>query len=290
MTRLLALLLLIAAAPAGDPLLKPVAADSAARWLSSQTPAKIWGNTYAVGFKGLSVSLIRTSAGLILIDGALPQAVPAIEANIRQLGFDPKDIRLILSTEPHYDHASGIAALARDSGAAVIASAPAAAVLRQGHTDAADPQAAWLIDYPPVARVRTVRDGEVIRLGDVKVTARATPGHTAGSMSWTWTSCEGAACKSVVFASSLNPIAADGWSFADPAHKAVVDSFRHSFGVVATLPCDILLSAHPDNSGGDVKYARLLESRDPNAFVDPGACRAYADKARAALDAKLAAK
>src|ERR1700761_8661112 len=118
-----------------DPLLRPIAPDYAARWLTPQAPVRVYGNAWLVGFGGLSVGLIKTDAGLILIDGALPQSVGAVEANIRTLGFDPKQIRYILSTEPHYDHASGIAALARDSGATVIASVPAAKVLRQGHSD-----------------------------------------------------------------------------------------------------------------------------------------------------------
>lgn len=271
-----------------DPLLRPIAAEYAARWLTPQAPIRVYGNSYLVGFAGLSVGLIKTDAGLILIDGALPQSVGAVEANIRALGLDPKQIRYILSTEPHYDHASGIAALARDSGATVIASVPAARVLRQGHSDGDDPQAAILASYPPIARVRGVRDGEQIRLGSTVVTARATPGHTFGSMSWTWRSCEGRRCLNMVFASSLNPVSADDWRFTDPAHRAIVTAFRHSFDVVRRLPCDVLLTAHPDQSGGDAKYAQFQREPVPNPYVDAGACRAYADKFAALLAARLA--
>src|SRR5512139_1745153 len=97
------------AVPAGahgtdDPLIRPIAPESSARWLQPQPPTRIFGNTWLVGFGGLNVALIRTSAGLILIDGALPQAAPAIQENIRRLGFDVSDVKLILSTEPHFDH------------------------------------------------------------------------------------------------------------------------------------------------------------------------------------------
>ncbi|MFZ8510109.1 MBL fold metallo-hydrolase, partial [Staphylococcus aureus] len=85
---------------------------------------RIYGNTYLVGFRKMNVALIDTGAGLILIDAALPQSVAAVEANIRTLGFKLRDVKFILSTEPHYDHAGGLAALARDSGATIIASAP----------------------------------------------------------------------------------------------------------------------------------------------------------------------
>jgi len=271
-----------------DPLLRPIAADYAARWLTPQAPVRVYGNSYLVGFAGLNVGLIKTDAGLILIDGALPQSVGAVEANIRALGFDPKQIRYILSTEPHYDHASGIAALARDSGATVIASVPAAKVLRQGHSDGDDPQAAILDAYPPIAHVLGVRDGARIRLGGTVVTARATPGHTFGSMSWTWASCEGRRYLNMVFAASLNPVSADGWRFSDPAHRPLLTALRHSFAVMRRLPCDVLLTAHPDQSGGDVKYATMQRRAVPNPYLDAGACRAYADKFAALLATRLA--
>lgn len=271
-----------------DPLLRPVAPDSAARWLKPQAPARIFGNTYLVGFAGLNVGLIKTDAGLILIDGALPQAVGAIEANIRRLGFDPKQIKYILSTEPHFDHASGIAALARDSGATVIASVPAAKVLRQGHSDADDPQAAWLLPFPAVGNVRGMGDGAQLRLGGTVITARATPGHTFGSMSWTWRSCEGRRCATMVFASSLNPIAADGYRFSDPAHAAIVAAFHRTYAVMRRMPCDVLLTAHPEPSGGDVKYAQLQRQPVPNPYFDPAACRTYADESAQLLAARLA--
>lgn len=270
-----------------DPLLRPVAPDSAARWLTPQKPARIFGNTYLVGFGGLNVGLIRTDAGLILIDGALPQAVPAIEANIRQLGFRLRDVKLILSTEPHFDHAGGLAALSRDTGAPVLAGAAAVQVLRQGRTDAGDPQAAWLAEFPAVRNVRAVRPGEKLRLGRTVITAVATPGHTAGSTSWSWRSCEAGRCLDMVFASSLNPIAADGWRFSDPAHSMNVTAFRHSFTTLRGLPCGILLTAHPDQSGGDVKFRALETGASPNPFIDPRACRDYADKYERLLAERL---
>lgn len=273
--------------PAHDPLLQPIAPEYASQWLAVEIPTRIHGNTFSVGFGGLTVVLISTSDGLVLVDGALPQAVPAIEDNIRRLGFRIEDVKYILSTEPHYDHAGGLAALARDTGATVVASPAAAAVLQRGRSGADDPQAAWLEAFPPVERVRALRDGEVLRLGDVAITARATPGHTPGSMSWSWRSCEGEACKEVVFGSSLNPISADGYRFTDPANRALLDGFRATFASLRAMPCDILLTAHPSQSGGDEHMAHLRQGVTPNPFIDPNACRAYADKYEALLDRRL---
>lgn len=270
-----------------DPLLRPIAADYAKRWLDPTPPVRIFGNLYLVGFGGLNVGLIKTSAGLILIDGAVPQAVERIEANIASLGFKVRDIKYILSTEPHYDHASGIAALARDSGATVLSSAFAARELRAGKADPSDPQASVLESFPAPARIRAMKDGETIRFGDTVVTAVATPGHTLGSTSWTWRSCEGRDCKAAVFSASINPTSPDGYRFSDPAHAAILDAYRGSFHTFRTMKCDILITAHPQQSDGDVKLAAFLRAPTPNPFIDPAACKVYADKHEALLTARL---
>lgn len=273
--------------PAHDPLLQPIAPEYARRWLGVEAPIRLYGNTYLVGFSGLDVALIATSDGLILIDGAVPQAVMDIEANIRRLGFRVEDVKYILSTEPHYDHAGGLAALARDSGATVIASPAAAAVLRRGRSGADDPQFSTVLAFPAVERVRALQDGEILRLGEVEITARATPGHTPGSMSWSWRSCEAGDCKTVVFGSSLNPITSGAYRYSDPANRALLDGFRATFESLRAMPCDILLSAHMEQSGGDVRLAQLRQGVEPNPFIDPTACRAYVDKHEALLERRL---
>lgn len=219
---LIALALLAPRLQQDDPFTRPIAPKAAAKWLGPQAPIRVFGNSYLVGFQGMNVALIDTGKGLILIDGALPQSVRDVEANLARLGYPIQDVKLILSTEPHFDHAGGLAALARDSGATVLAGSWAAAALKRGMSSPDDPQFAWLPPFPAVSWVRAVQDGEAIRLGSVTVTARATPGHTPGSMSWSWRSCEGRRCRAMVFASSLNPIAADGYRFSK--HPEVVAS------------------------------------------------------------------
>jgi metallo-beta-lactamase class B len=261
---------------ADDPLTRPMATERAARWLAPVPAEKIFGNTYLVGFAGLSVVLIDTGAGLVLIDGALPQAAPMILANVRRLGFDPADIKFILSTEPHYDHSGGLAALARDTGATVVASARGADGLRAGAHLEDDPQLAYGGVWPAVAQVRVVADGEVIQLGHTAITARATPGHTMGSMSWSWQACEGETCKAVVFAASLNPVSADGYRYTAPASAPIVDGFAATYRLMDGLDCDILISAHPDNAG----EGRYNER--------PGACRTYVERSRGLLATRIA--
>ncbi|HET6526695.1 subclass B3 metallo-beta-lactamase [Sphingopyxis sp.] len=266
--------------PAVDPLTRPIESSHAAQWLAPAEPEKVFGKTYLVGFAGMSVALIDTGDGLILVDGALPQAAPAILANVRGLGFDPKDIKFILSTEPHFDHAGGLAALARDTGATVVASERGAEGLRAGRHAKDDPQLAYGGSWPAVERVRVMRDGEVLTLGKTAITAVATPGHTMGSMSWRWPACAeengGSTCKTVVFASSLNPVSAEGYRFTAPAGAPFVEGFAASYRKMDAMPCDILIAAHPDNAGSGRYNDR------------PGACRAYADRSRKLLVKRLA--
>ncbi|MBE1526551.1 metallo-beta-lactamase class B [Sphingopyxis sp. OAS728] len=265
----------VAGAVADDPLTRPLAVERAKEWLAPLPPEKLFGNSYLVGFGGLSVALIDTGDGLVLVDGALPQAAPAILANVRTLGFDPKDIKFILSTEPHWDHAGGLAALARDTGATVVASARGAEGLRSGRHAKDDPQLGYGGSWPAVTRLRVVKDGEVLKLGKTAITAVATPGHTMGSMSWRWQACEGTACKTIVFASSLNPVSADGYRFTSKAGAPIVKGFEQSYRKMDATPCDVLISAHPDNAG-------------TGRFNDkPGACRAYVDRSRKKLETRL---
>ena len=261
---------------ADDPLTRPMATERAERWLAPLPPERLFGNSYLVGFSGLSVALIDTGAGLVLIDGALPQAAPAILDNVRSLGFDPADIKYILSTEPHYDHGGGLAALSRDTGATVVASARGADGLRAGALLEDDPQLAYGGVWPRVTRIRVVADGEVIQLGHTAITAHATPGHTTGSMSWSWQACEGETCKAIVFAASLNPVSADGYRYTAPSSAAIVEGFAATYALMDGLACDLLISAHPDNAG-EGRYSDK-----------PGACRTYVQRSRGLLATRLA--
>jgi metallo-beta-lactamase class B len=269
-----------------DPLLRPIAQDYAAQWLKPQTPVRMHGQSYYVGFEGLAVVLVRTSAGLILIDGGVPQSVRATQANIRKLGFDPKQIKYIFVTEPHWDHAGGVAALARDSGATVIAGQAAVEELRRGNVGKDDPQASIHAPMPGVSRIRGVRDGEAVRIGGVSIVARATPGHTAGSTSWQWQSCEGKACATFVFSASINPVSDDHYRFTD--HPERVALLRRGATALAGLRCDIAIPSHPGTNDTLKHFAALARSRTPNPMIEQGACKALATTYTERLDKRLA--
>lgn len=254
-------------------------------WSDPARPAHVFGNTWYVGTCGISVILITSAVGHVLIDGATEEAAPSIEANIRALGFRVEDVKFILSSHEHLDHAGGIARLQKDSGAAVVAREPGATTLERGTNDRSDPQFGVLHGFAPINAIRRIKDDEKISLGDLSLAAHATPGHTAGSTSWTWKSCESGDCRNIVYADSLTAVSADDYHFSDEqAHPGVVAGFRKAFKVVANLPCDILMTPHP---GASDLFARLGPGAT-EALIDPAACLRYAEGAANAFDARLA--
>jgi metallo-beta-lactamase class B len=261
-------------------------------WNKAVDPYKVFGNTYYVGAAGVSAVLITNGGGSILLDGGLPQTAPLIDASIRKLGFKTEDIRLIVNSHAHYDHSGGIAALQRLSGAAVAASPAGTRALEQGEPTKDDPQYGFgraANAFPPVKNVRAVGDGETLRVGDLAVTAHHTPGHTPGATTWSWRSCEGSTCYAIVYADSLNAVSSDGFRFTGGAGTpSLVDTFRQSIAKVAALPCDIILSVHPNGTDMDGKVKKRREHAKPDPFVNPNGCRAYAKGAAARLDARVA--
>lgn len=231
----------------------PHVCDSCDAWNKPRAPHRIFGNSFYVGTDGLSAVLITSNEGHVLIDGALQQSAPLIDQSIRQLGFKTSDVKYILNSHPHYDHAGGIAALQRFTGATVLSSPHGIGVLGAGAPGPDDPQYGYgqSMKFPPVKNLRAIKDGETLRLGDIAITAHHTPGHTPGGVTWAWRSCEGSDCKSLVFADSLTAVSAPGFRYtADPAHPSRIDEFRRTIAKVAALPCDIVIAAHPQASVG----------------------------------------
>jgi len=257
---------------------------AASDWNTPQEPFALSSDSYYVGTRGLSSVLIASKEGHILIDGATAEAAPLIAANVRKLGFKVEDIRIILNSHEHMDHAGGIAELQRLSGADVKATPAAAPVLRSGQASRGDPQYGSVTAMAPVARVSVVRDGETVKLGPLAVTLHATPGHTQGGSTWTWRSRAAGKTVDMVYADSLTAIGAGAFRYSgDPAYPTARRDIERSIAIVAALPCDVLVSAHPEAGG-------LWQRQAAGALVDKGACRAYADKGRAWLAKTLAAE
>jgi len=280
-----ALLGLVLAAPATvarqDADEHPKQCGNCADWNAQHTPFKIYGNTYYVGVNGLSTVLITSKQGHILIDGGLPQSAAIIAGNIKALGFDVKDVKWLLNSHAHFDHAGGLAALQRLSGARVAASSESRTALLKGGVLSHDPQAGYgeFMAFPALMRIKTVNDGDSLVAGNTVVTAVFTPGHSPGGTSWAWPSCEAGRCLNIVFGDSLNPVSHDSYRFS--AHPDYLATFRQSIATMRNLKCDILISAHPG-------FSHVFEYAKTGTFINPKACQDYADDAAARLNQRLA--
>ena len=154
----------------------------------------------------------------------------------------------------------------------MAASASTAQALQRGENTPDDPQFGFgraANGFPPVKDAQVVGNNEVVRVGDLAVTAHLIPGHAPGSTAWTWRSCEGATCRSMVYADSVTAVSADGFRYSDDPKR--VAAFRESLDTLAALPCDILLTPHPSSAEGKN-------------------CRTYADDGRVRLEQRLAAE
>jgi len=269
-----------------------IGCDDCAVWNKPREPFRVYGNTYYVGTDGLSALLVTGDAGHVLLDGGLPESAPLIDGNIRKLGFKTEDIKLIVVSHGHFDHAGGVNALQRHSGAIVAASASTAQAMQRGENTPDDPQFGFgkeFNGFPVVKTVKIAADQEVLTVGKTAIKVHLIPGHAPGSTAYTWQSCapasEGGKCLNMVYADSITSPSAPGFKYGNR-----LDSFQKSIEKVAALPCDIILSPHPQFTQVDEKLKRRAEikGKGPDPFVDANGCRAYAADGMKRLQARRA--
>ncbi|WP_182466815.1 subclass B3 metallo-beta-lactamase [Sphingomonas gilva] len=242
-------------------------------WNAPQRPFKIAGDLYYVGAKNVSAYAVKTPDGIILIDTGFAQTLPQIEANLKTLGMDISDVKIILTSHAHADHVGGVAALKAKTGARLVASEADAALMAAGGRG----DFTWGDDlaYPRVRADRIVGDRETVELGGAVLTAHVTPGHTKGCT--TWTMKAGGADVVVLCGTS-----APGYDLVDnAAYPGIAEDYAASFDRMASLPCDIVLAGHIETIG-------LAEKAASGALVDPAACKKTIADARAAFEKELA--
>jgi metallo-beta-lactamase class B len=249
-------------------------------WSDAAPPAHIFGNVYMVGTCGITSLLITTPNGHFLIDGATDEAAEGIAANIRALGFDPVDVRYLLVTHEHLDHAGGLARLRQITGATFAAREAARLGLETGLPLADDPQHGIHPAFPGIKADRIISDGETLQIGKQKISVIATPGHTPGGTSYTWKSCNRNSCRNIVYADSLNAVSGDAYRFTD--HPEYVATLRSSMARIEAIKgCDIMISPHPFQS----EFFERLAGAKP--LIDAMRCKQYASAARERLDGRL---
>ncbi|MCL1634195.1 subclass B3 metallo-beta-lactamase [Luteimonas sp. SX5] len=268
---------LLTSAFAADPVLpQSKAYETDDSWRQPVAPFRIADSTWYIGTQGLSAVLVKTPQGAVLIDGGMPQAAEMLLARMKTLGVAPGDLKYILYSHAHTDHIGPLAAIKRATGARVIGNAESAALLARGGSD--DIHFGDDLLFPPVRVDRFVMDGETVELGGLRFKVHFTPGHTPGSVSWTWDDRRDDKPVHIAYVDSLS---APGYRLIDnPRYPRIVEDYRRSFATVRALPCDLLLTPHPDASG-------WTPAATATPHPQPTTCRAYADGAERKLEGEL---
>lgn len=249
-------------------------------------PFRIADHLFYVGSSDIASYLITTTEGDILIDAGYPETAPQIEANVVKVGGRVGDIKILLSTQAHFDHAGGFAALKRASGAKLMASELDAAMLERGGRG--DFSLGETGHFPAVPVDEHIADEQHVRLAEADLTAHLTPGHTRGCTTWTWDAVDRGRTYSVVDLCGLTILPSTkitGMS----GYPNITNDYRHSFHLLRSLKVDIFLGAHLSYFGGAAKVARLREQpAGPNPFVDTAGYKRYIDAAEKRFTEQLA--
>lgn len=255
-------------------------------WYAAVQPYRIIGSgkrgIYFVGTEGLGMYFIPTDAGHIVIDGGMPGEGQYVADAIRQLGFDPKDVKILLNSHAHLDHSGGLAELKTLTGAQMIASEGDRSALEGGFYLGSEDDSA--VNAPPVQVDRIIADGEKLKLGDVTLTAHITPGHSRGCTSWTMPVVQGGKSYDALFFCSAT-VAANRL-VGPPQYEGIVSDYRKTFAMTRDWKPDIFLTNHPEFSDMPEKRERQ-KAGDPLAFVDREGFPAMMEKLEQAFEAAL---
>jgi metallo-beta-lactamase class B len=241
------------------------------KWNTPIEPFKIVGNVYYVGAAEITSFLITTPAGHILLDGGYAETAPQIVENIKKLGFQVGDVKILLNSQSHYDHAGGFAELKKLTGAKMYASREDAAALENGGRG--DFQFGDTLPYEPVRVDGFVKDGAQIKLGGVSIKALLTPGHTKGCTTWTLDVMENGRKYAVVFVGSTT---IPGYNLVgNQKYPRIVEDYEKTFRLMKKLKPDVFLASHGSFFGLSEKIAARRQGRSPNPFIDPDGYREF---------------
>src|SRR5262245_1875088 len=241
-------------------------------------PFRIIGNVYYVGASDVTSFLVATPAGHILIDGGFVETAPLIEKSLTELGFELRDVKILLNSHAHLDHAGGLARLKELTGARLMASEGDAPLLETGGRG--DPILGDEGLFPAVTVDRRLKDGDTVELGGTTLTARVTAGHTPGCTSWVIEVAEGTERHLAVSICSLSILRGVRLT-SEPTWPGIATNFEQSFATLRSLPCDVPLAAHGSFFDLAEKRKAQLSGVSPNPFIDPAGYRAYIDRAEA---------
>ncbi|MCY4659888.1 MAG: subclass B3 metallo-beta-lactamase [Acidobacteria bacterium] len=234
-------------------------------WAQPFPGHRVIGNLYAVGTYDLAVFLVTSDEGHFLINTGLEDSTELIRANVEALGFRLEDVRVLLQMQAHWDHTAALADIKEITGAEMWATAGDAPVLEDGGFS--DPHFGGRQSFAPVTVDRVIEDGEVLELGNARLTVLASPGHTAGSSSYLMTVNEGGRDYNVIVA-NMGTINAGKQLVVDPTYPGVADDFAETFRRQKALDVDVWVAAHGSQYSLHDKWEPGMPY-DPDRFVDP---------------------
>ena len=244
----------------------PAFAQQNVTWTAPFEPFKVIDNLYYVGSEGLSSWLIKTSQGDILLDVGVPGNAKMVEDHIKKLGFKLSDIKIILISHAHFDHAGGVEKLKQDTGASLIASEGERYALENGVYPGSEANTG--LNFPKTRIDLVLGDPGLIRLGDTVIRSMATPGHTKGCTSYLMDVKDEQGrphtafffCSATIAANRLVP---------NPQYPGIIDDYHQTFAKVKTVKADIYLAPHAEFYDLPGKRAALKPGQ-PNPFIKPG--------------------
>jgi len=252
---------------------------------AATAPFKIGEGLYYVGSFDYAAYLIATKAGLIVLDGGDAETGKQIVGNIRTLGFDPANVKILLNTHQHFDHAAGLAAVKKAApGARLYASAADGPIIAAGGRG--DPFLKGdRFYYEAVKPDVVLKDGQKVSLGGWTLTAHVTGGHTKGCTTWTFPVTVAGQVRQahVHCSSSVLPGYKLGKVETYPGQTA---DYEKSFATWKSLPCDVFLGSHASFFDMAAKK-KALDAGKADAFVDPAGCKAFYARQEAAFRAEL---
>jgi metallo-beta-lactamase class B len=250
-------------------------------WNRPFPPHKVVGNVYYVGTNYLASYLVTTRDGNVLINSSYQESVPLIRASIEKLGFKFADTKILLISHAHDDHCAGAALVKKLTGAKYMVMEPDVPVVESGGAE--DFQ--YPSRYAPAKVDRVLHDGDTVVLGEAKLTAHLTPGHTKGCTTWTLKVPEGGKTYDVVIVGSPNVNA--GYRLVNNGkYPNIAADYERCFRTLLSLHCDVFLGAHGSYYGMEEKYKKLAAG-GPNPFIDPDGYRSYVTERQHAFETEL---
>lgn len=239
--------------------------NNPAEWSQSYEPFKIVGNLYYVGTYDLASYLIVTNKGNILINTGLKDSLPIIKNNIKKLGFNYNDIKILSLTQAHFDHMGAMAEIKKETGAKLYVDEKDAAELESGGKSDYE-LGKYGITFQPVKPDFLLKNNDKIKLGNTVLTLLHHPGHTKGSCSFMLETKEGNKSYKVLIA-NLPSIIIDKKFSEVKTYQNIQKDYAYTFEAMKKLNFDLWVASHA--SQFDLhKKRKAGASYDPKLFMD----------------------